>query len=378
MARVLVTRVLVPCAVVALAACGGLSTPELGSGALAGRLQNATAAAYVYPYGRPDLRVEPAADGTWALPRVPVETRAVVVVDGAPGSWRAALVPVALSSATLAQAPSVDAAAMPLAGRVGVVARLAGGCESTTTRFTAAGTDREDVPAAAPGTATVLDPLPAGTFELVATASGFSPVRATVRVVASATTAQDIYLTVDARERTPGCTAAGASCRPGFTCDRASGACFECLVDADCAASATGRTTCVNRACAAPAAGAGTLCDGCHADSECASGVCAEGVCSRGCATSAECPAAFVCALVGGRGACVAPDGCSEAKEEFGSPCFYDAGCEDDLARALCVDARPAEGIPGYCSGPCDPARADDCAVAPGFACNPATRRCER
>jgi hypothetical protein len=379
-------HVLAPALALSLAACGGLLTPDLGSGELAGRVRNASAAAYLYPYGRPELAVKPAADGSYVLARLPVEVRSLVVVDGAPGSWRAALVPVTVSSATHTVAPEVDAAAMPAAGRVGVVAQLDGGSESSTVRFTAVGTDRADVPAAAAGTATVLDPLPAGTFELVASARGFAPVRAAISVVAGATTAHDVHLRVDAGGQAPGCAAPGAACRTGFVCDRATGGCHECLADLDCAGSTTGRTSCVNRACVATGpVVAPALCDACRADADCASGVCsARGYCTRACAAAADCPAALVCASDGARAVCLAPEGCEsareKAREEFGSDCFYDRACSEELTGAVCVGARPAaeHPVPGYCTGRCDPARPDDCALTPGYVCNPASRVCER
>lgn len=372
--------VLAPFLVLPLAACGGLVSPDLGSGDLAGRLRNATAAAYVYPYGRPELVVRPAPDGSYVFPGVPVETRALVAVDGAPGSWKATLIPVTVASAARSTAPDVDAAAMPLAGRVGAVARLDGGSESSTTRFTAVGTDRVDVPAAAAGTATVLEPLPAGTFELLATARGFAPVRAAVTVISGATAAHDVHLQVDAHDEAPGCTATGASCRSGLVCDPANGSCYQCLSDADCAGSATGAARCVSRACVAPGEAAG-LCAACESDAQCSTGVCtAHGYCTRACTTSADCPAVFACASDGVRTVCLAPEGCDEAREEFGASCFHDAGCSDELAGAVCAGVQPMRDppVPGYCSGRCDPARPDDCALAPGYACNPGTGICEK
>jgi hypothetical protein len=376
---------------IALAACGGLASPELGSGTLAGRLQNATPAAYLYPYGRPELVVRPAADGSYAFSRLPVEIEALVVVDGAPGSWRAALLPVRVDSAAVTSAPDLDAAVLPFAGRVGVVARLAGGSESSTTRFTAVGTDRRDVPIAAVGVATVLDPLPAGTFELLARASGFAPTRTAVRIVSGATTATDVLLPVDPADDAPGCSASGATCRTGSVCDPVNGSCHECLANADCAGSGSGETLCVARVCVAPGPATGRLCEGCLVDSDCSTGVCATDrapqgvtervqVCTRACTTAADCPAALDCVSDGTRSVCLAPEGCEEARDEFGTACFHDAACSDDLAHAACQGAQPLleSPVPGYCTGACDPARPGDCALLGGYTCNPASRRCER
>lgn len=366
--------------VLSLAGCGGLTTPELGSGTLAGRLQNASGAAYLYPYGRPELVTRPRADGSYDFPRLPVEIQALVVIDGSPGGWRAALVPVTVASASITAAPDVDAAAMPPAGRVGVVARLAGGSESSATRFTAVGTDRRDVPAAAAGTATVLDPLPAGTFEVLATASGFTSARTIVTVVSSATTAQDVRLSVDSREDAPGCAAEGASCRTGFLCDAASGSCHQCLSDPDCAGWTTG-ARCLDRVCVASGPAPRALCERCLADSDCGGGVCtAEEFCTRTCTVDGDCPAAFACRDDGTRRVCLPPNGCEEAKEELGSSCFYPAGCAEDLARAVCAGARLTVDppVPGYCTSRCEPTRPDDCALFPGYACSAISGTCVR
>jgi hypothetical protein len=298
---------------------------------------------------------------------------------------------VRIESAAVTAAPDVDAAALPLAGRVGVVARLAGGSESSAMRFTAVGTDRRDVPVAAAGTATILEPLPGGTFELLASASGFAAARTVVAIVPGATTAQDVLLPVDPDGEAPGCSAAGATCRAGLVCDRASGVCSECLSSADCAASPTGETSCVNRTCVSAGGGAGRICEGCHLDSDCSTGICATDrapsgeterlkVCTRACTTSADCPAAFACLSDGERSVCLAPEGCAEAREEIGTACFHDQACSDDLANAVCAGAQPSleSPVPGYCTGACDPARPEDCALLVGSTCGPASRRCER
>jgi hypothetical protein len=123
------------------------------------------------------------------------------------------------------------------------------------------------------------------------------------------------------------------------------------------------------------------LCDACRVDSDCASGVCsARGYCTLACGADADCPAAFACASDGARAVCLAPEGCEEAREEFGSDCFYDRGCSEELTGAVCAGAQPAaeHPVPGYCTGRCDPARPDDCALTPGYVCNPASGVCER
>lgn len=367
--------------IVSLAGCGELLNPDLDSGALRGRLLSASASAYVYPLGSPDIVARPAADGSYALENVPVETTHVVAVDGSAGSWRAALVPVVVEGAGLRGVPDVNASTMPAAGRVGAVARLGGGCDSTATRFTAVGTDRRDVAPAVAGGAAILEPLPAGTFRLEATTPGFSMMHGVeVTVSAGATISVDVPLEVDQEVSAPGCTASGAACRTPLVCDGSDGVCYECLTDDDCALSSTGETVCEEHACHAPSATQRELCDACTADSGCASGACAaSGFCTRVCTVNGDCPAGFACVSDGIRPVCQAPRGCAEAKEAFGAECF-DASCTDHLAGCVCLGAQPGQEppVPGYCTAPCDPARADDCSLVPGYACSASSRVCEK
>ncbi|HEY6100571.1 MAG TPA: hypothetical protein VIW03_14135 [Anaeromyxobacter sp.] len=363
----------------ALAACGGLRNPDLGTGSLTGRLRNATADAYVYPLGRPDLVVRPAADGRYTLESVPVDTTALVAVDGPSGSWRAALVPVAVAGAGKRTAPEVDAASMPPAGRVGAVARLGGGCESSATRFTVLGTEVIDVAPAAAGAAAILEPLPAGTFRLGARSVGFTPRSVEITVASGTTIPYDVSLSVEAGDPAPGCTAEGARCRAGLVCNAGDGACYECLADDHCIGPL--ETLCANNACHLPAA-SGETCDPCTSGVDCASGVCAVegGFCTRSCSADGECPAGFACRPDGAGKACQAPRGCAEAKEALGAECFHDATCADALAGGACFGATLAldPPAPGYCTGACDPSRPDDCTLVPGYACSATSRFCEK
>jgi hypothetical protein len=366
----------------ALAGCGELLNPDLDSGALRGRLLSASASAYVYPLGSPDIVARPAADGWYALENVPTETSHVVVVDGSAGSWRAALLSVVVEGAGLRVVPEVDASTLPAAGRVGAVARLGGGCDSTATRFTAVGTDRRDVAPALAGGAAILEPLPAGTFRLEATTPGFAMMQQLeVTVSSGATVSVDVPFEVDGEAAEPGCTAFGAACRLPLVCDGSDGVCHECLSDDDCASSSTGETVCQEHACHAPAATLRELCDSCTADSDCAAGACAANgsFCTRACAVNADCPAGFACVSEGARSVCQAPRGCDEAKEAFGAECL-DASCTDHLAGCVCLGAQPAlePPVPGYCTAPCDPSRADDCSLVPGYACSASARVCEK
>jgi hypothetical protein len=378
--RVLVGMPRVPLALVsalALAGCGVLESPDLATGELTGRLVNATAAAYVYPLGRPDLAVSPAVDGGYTIARVPVETGWLVAVDGdgLAGSWRAELVPVEVRSGERAQAPERDALAMAAAGRVAAVARLGGGCESSALRFSVIGTDQVDVAPGAVGSAAFLEKLPPGTFLLAGRSGGFVAGSAAIEVRSGETVPYEIELEVEHETEEPGCNAEGASCRSPLVCDPVSGDCHECMSDADCAAP---ETSCVGHVCRLPAS-AGETCDPCSVDAECEpttsgpAAVCAsDAFCTHLCTGDAECPAGFACQLEpdGSRRVCRAPKGCEEARDEFGGECFFDSGCTDDLAGGVChgEDLAAEEPLPGYCTGRCS--RPDDCDLVPGFVCD--------
>jgi hypothetical protein len=360
-----------------VAACGGLESPDLGTGTLTGHLANASPAAYLYPLGRPDLAVRPGAGGRYTIEKVPVETAALVVVDFPAGSWLAELVPVDVDGGEERAAPEVDAALLPLAGRVAAVARLGGGCTFAATRFTVAGTDQVDVVPAAPDVAAVLEALPAGAFELRARSDGFTDGHAAITVISGATVPYEIELEVEIGEATPGCLAPGASCRAPLVCGPDDGVCHECLEDADCAG-AGAESSCVDRSCREPAA-QGEICDPCTQDAECQPGTtCAEdgAFCTRTCTLDSQCPAGMACQPDGARMVCKPPHDCAELEEEIGAECLTDAGCEDDLAFGVCVgaDTTADPPTPGYCTGRC--LSSADCALVPGYVCG-TSNRCE-
>ena len=363
---------------VAAAGCGALESPDLSTGEVSGRLANATAAAYVYPLGRPDLAVSPGADGTWVLARVPVETSWLVAVDGAGGSWRAELVAVKVEPAGRTRAPERDALALAPAGRVAAVAQLGGRCASTSLRFSVLGTDQLDVAPTALGFAAFLERLPAGTFLLAGRSGGFVDRSVSVEVRSGETIPYEFELDVEVEGDSPGCTALGAGCRDGLVCDPASGDCHECLQDSDCGAP---ETACVSNVCRFPTS-AGETCDPCTSDAQCepsssgpASACASDGFCTHVCTADADCPAGFACAP---DGVCRAPRGCEEAREDFGNECLLDSACTDDLAGGVChgADLSAATPVPGYCTGRCS--RPGDCDLVPGFACNMALHLCER
>jgi len=374
-------RIMAVASAVALAACGGLESPDLGSGTVSGRLVNASAGAYVYPRGRPDLKVSNEAGATswrFTVERVPVGTAALVVVDRPTGDLpRAQLLSVDVAGGQQNGAPDVDAAAMPLAGRVAATAHLEGGAMPAALRFTVEETDQVGVPANTTGAAE-LEPLPPGTFDLAAEMNGFRRGRATITVV-SGTTPHVVWLEIDDADEAPGCAGAGDSCRNGLRCSQEDGACYECLENDDCS---RGPGPGDDRFCdpilhlCKQIGTPGDVCAACTADSECVEGVCvlagpATGYCSRGCAGG--CPAGFECDGQSDR--CVAMGGCSTYLAAFGSECLSDDVCQAELKDGVCEDAYPDYPSPeaGYCTARCD--SVDDC-IVPGFACDTDKQLC--
>ena len=129
---------LLPTLAVIVGACGGLETPV---GAVAGRIVGAaTTGAYVYPLGRPDLKVDVQPDGSYRLEAVPIELRALVLYDGFPmPDGRAELVQVRLTGGTENRIPDRFGGAgglMPIAGTVLAAAVPDGGATPWRPTFT--------------------------------------------------------------------------------------------------------------------------------------------------------------------------------------------------------------------------------------------------
>jgi hypothetical protein len=197
---------------VLLAACGGLESPDLATGAVAGRVDPAFPGARAYVLGRPEVRSELDAAGAFLLAPVPVGDVAVVVFDGSTrAGLRAARVRgaevtwVGPAPAPLAGAdggaqeplpPGGGSGALPLAGTIQARATASGG-PVPGVRFTVEGTELVAVAPGGGGDAP-LGPLPPGTFELVARAEGFAEARRTIEVRAGETVAVELGLGVAA------------------------------------------------------------------------------------------------------------------------------------------------------------------------------------
>ncbi len=284
----MVTRIAAAALVAALPACGGLSTPDLSRGAVSGRIAGASAGAYAYVYGAPQLEAALAGDGSFEIAGVPAGPASVVLYDG---SDRAEMVAVEVRGATRTRIER-SAAAMPLAGGIVAAARPQGGTIGTGASYTVDGTVLAGV-TAPPGALSVeLWPLPGGSFVVLAALPGFLPVASPVTALAGATVAAEADLNIDPPDPEHGCV--NKTCHAPLLCELADGWCYECLQDQDCLGLGE---TCVAHACvAAPATGARQICDPCTGPSDCADGLCFGGdpagaVCSRSCLADLACPA---------------------------------------------------------------------------------------
>jgi len=352
----------------ALSACGELSTPDLSTGEVAGRLSGASPGAYAYVLGAPDLTAPVASDGSFAIARVPAGPQRVVIFDGATRAELTA--PVEVRGGNRARLPDRAAASLPLAGRIVAAARTAGGALATGVRFTVEGTVLRGIPAS--GTGALLGPLPAGAWRLSAALPGFRPLPLSVVVAEGLATGAEVELDVDEAESPRGCQA--TTCPNGLHCDPADGGCKACVTADHCGADDAcdpASSTCVE----------GTLADGALCESASGPGFCAApasppgatvawvptpgatvpGYCSLSCGARADCPAGWDCLS----GACQVVRTCLATAAAFGSPCTRNDTCQRDLAGGRCL--RPDDDHPGSCTAPCS----DRAACPAGFACLP-------
>lgn len=210
-----------------LAACPELESPVA---TVTGRIVGASPGGYVYPWGRPDLKVAVASDGTYRLEAVPTSVEAFILFDGAPyPTGRAERVDLELEGGDVNRvadrfgggATLVDEALrMPLAGAVLATVSVEGGATVAGPSFTVAGTEHLNVTPLSG----LIYPLPPESFEVSARLPGFSGAQAPVDVAPGQTVDPALYLLVDATAPKPGC-AALPGCDGMLTCDVATGYC---------------------------------------------------------------------------------------------------------------------------------------------------------
>ncbi|HEX8910515.1 MAG TPA: hypothetical protein VF805_15025 [Anaeromyxobacteraceae bacterium] len=292
------------------AGCGGLSSPDLGTGQVDGRLSGAKPGAYAYVLGAPSLKAQ-VQDGAFRLERVPVGSAQVVVFDG---EARAGVVSVEVRPAARALL-ELSGADMPLAGRVVPVPRPAGGASGAKARMTVEGTEFVDVPADLAGG---LFPLPSGGYSVRAALRGFKDWTNQVEVLPAVSLPVEMQLDVDDSALLRGCLG-GAPCGPGLVCSRDDGRCYGCITDADC-----GGAACSDHVCTNQPLGCGGACGACGAGLACVAST------------------------------CQAPAGCAAWLQGFGSECALDATCALALKDGRCFVPPGAlvAGV-GYCTAPC-------------------------
>ncbi len=399
-------------ALMGLAGCGELETPDFAHGSIAGRVVGAQLDGFAYPLGHPELKKLVEADGSFRFDDLPVgSTRLLVYDDLLPDgkTRRAELVEVVVPGAGVARfqrngenAPVSPSDKMAWAGAVVATVSPDGGGIAAAPRFEVVGTRLAAAPL--PGSAAVnlgLLPAASGVYQLTASAAGYKTATRPIDVV-SATNGYDVALEIDTSGSGPyGCDAAGGGCVNGLKCDAASGRCVQCLADGDCA---TGSCDVDEHFCTAPppgGAGDGAVCASCSSDTQCQgvtlsmAGTPSAGRCELApLATSGYCtwslwpgygsfcPAGFLFLPdATGIDRCVPADSCEAYFDRFGQGCFTDESCRSggELAGAICYGADPAGEVPGYCTAECRVlSTPPDSCVVPGFHCDPGLKYCLR
>lgn len=341
-------------AALALALAAGCPQLESPVASVSGTVVGAGAGAYAYPFGRPDLKVPLAANGSFRLEGVPTSVDALVLYDG---TQRAELVPVALDGGADNRLPDrfgsgaavSDPLKMPLAGDIVAAAMPSGGAVPYGAVYAVLGTDVVDVLQGSGSTSVALGPLPAGRFYVHVHRDGFGPQDVTVDVLPGVSVPVAIPLPIDEDAPKRGC-AAGMACEQGLHCNPSDGRCYPCVTSADCE---SGKTCIPSLGLCEDPTPSVEVCTACAGDADCASSVCvieagaSAGYCSRLCTDAPGCPAGFACSA---DNRCVAPDGCADWLQTMGSTCVADSDCTDDLSGGTCQ--RPLDA-PGYCTAWC-------------------------
>jgi hypothetical protein len=333
-----------------LAGCGGLDSPDLGTGQVSGRLTGnfKRGAAFAYALGAPQTKVLVADDGSYTLDEVPVTSSGKAQVVLFDGDVRADVEVADVRPASRTRANDRDSGTLALAGRVVAAVRCSGGASGKNTSYRV---DEAALAADASGDVAELFPLPAGVFNVRAALSGFRENARSVAVASGATTTIELDLELDEDDDERGCIANG--CSDGRDCDEHDGRCYACTNDLECAPG----QQCDDHVCVLESGIERPACAPCTTDGEChaPSGlsprcitdtVSGMNVCSSTCAQNSDCPAGFACSS----GTCAPPAGCLAYLEEFGSVCFEDAQCA--LSDAKCFGA--GGSTPGYCTSRCN------------------------
>jgi hypothetical protein len=326
--------------------CGALHTPDLGHGAVTGRIVGARAdLAYAYVLGSPEILARAASDGTFRLDHVPAGQPVIVLFDGDKGAEAVTLKVDGASVSTLELGRPLKPAGTILAS-----ANPLGGERATGLTFTVEGTPLQAVPGEG---GAYLFPLPAGTVTLRLDEPGYRGQSVSADVGEGKSSEVTVQLEVDTQDEHRGCLSSG--CESGLVCAPADGRCYACVSDADCSGGTCDPT---GHRCLY-GGGVGPVCAACIAAANCAPGpagqtaICAPvvagpGYCTHTCNGPQDCPSGYDCQ----QSACVPPMGCQGVATVYGGTCFGDDVCTAALHDGSCIPQNRPEDAAGSCSAP--------------------------
>ena len=365
-------------AVLLLAACGGLESPDLSTGQVSGRLVGAKPGAFAYALGKANTKAELDADGFYTIRGVPVTatgTASIVLFDGAN---RADIVGAPVKAAMKTRADDAEANALRQARSVSVTARCAYDIKTDGVTYEVEGVALRDEARGSGGT---LFPIPQGSFTVRARASGMKPKEIPVDVSSDDDSVEFDMEVEDSDTSHRGCLSNG--CAGDLQCD-GDGGCYSCTSDTQCGAG----LKCSNHQCQADRPDLTGVCLGpCSDSSLCAfgpagaaqPGMCifmdGANLCSHGCSTDLDCPSGLSCGLASNGQLACQPSGatCGTFLAVFGRVCDKsnkDTVCAG-VADAKCLGA-DSNGAQGYCTSRCTVPT--DCPT--GFQCDLVNRVC--
>lgn len=367
-------------AVLLLAACGGLESPDLSTGQVSGRLVGAKPGAFAYALGKANTKAELDADGFYTIRGVPVTatgTASIVLFDGAN---RADIVGAPVKAAMKTRADDADANTLRQARSVSVTARCAYDIKADGVTYEVEGVALRDEARGSGGT---LFPIPQGSFTVRARASGMKPKEIPVDVSSDDDSVEFDMEVEDSDTSHRGCLSNG--CAGDLQCD-GDGGCYSCTSDTQCGAG----YKCSNHQCKADGGDGASVCASCSSDSSCAKGpaglsqpgMCISvggsgNVCSHGCTADVDCPSGLACTQTSKGTACtpLPTSSCAAFLQGagFGVTCTStnkDTACAG-VADAKCLGA-DSNGAQGYCTSRCTVPT--DCPT--GFQCDLVNRVC--
>jgi hypothetical protein len=342
-----------------LVACGGgLTTPDLATGEITGKLTNVADAsqAHAYVVGHPETLVKVAADGSYTLSRVPVGDARVALYDG---KDRAGVVEGVRVESAKRSSLAQDAAALPLASRVVIVTRGGGGVKGNSATITLEDTIFQDR-GSTDGKTVELYPVPRGDWILRGKLKGFKSKDVSVAVAEGVT--EPFEVEIDDLDDTPEHGCKSSACSDGLKCE-GDGRCYACTSDSDC-----GGLRCESHVCVSTTLGTRDSCEPCSSNTDCQgpNGVClsggsgVSGLCASAPSTPGECKSGFALWTLNGSVVCAPQpllagtpvvEACQRLITAFGAPCLSDANCQVDLAGGSCQ--KPVGSLAGVCTATC-------------------------